>query len=96
MNDVQKAKKSEDERNVNYDTGAELLHHFQLEWNEIHELTEINAQKAQEADGVIATIHEKLEQQWNNISVINNTLAVIPKINNSLQNLMDQIGKFFL
>ncbi|XP_014206465.1 dysbindin protein homolog [Copidosoma floridanum] len=77
---------------VNYNAGADLLHHFQMEWNNLHELAEDNAEKAQEADVLIASIHEKLEFQWNNFNVLNNTLASIPQINNTIQGLMDQIG----
>jgi uncharacterized Zn finger protein len=70
-----------------------LLHHFQMEWNNLHELTEDNAQKAQEADELITTIHNKLEFQWNSISNLNNSLVSISKINNTLQALIDKIGK---
>lgn len=79
---------------MNYDAGAEILHHYQLQWNELHELAEENAQKAQEADGLISTVHAKLEQEWTNVTNLNNMLVIIPKINNSIQHLMDQIGIF--
>lgn len=88
-----KPKKLIRSRNVNYDAGADLLHHFQLEWNELHELAEENAQNAQEADALIATINEKLELQWSNIITLNNSLGSIPQINQTLQTLMDQIGE---
>lgn len=88
-----KPKKLSNNRNVNYDAGADMLHHFQMEWNNMHELAEENAQKAQEADALIATVHEKMELQWNNIAILNNNLNSIPKINSDLQSLMDQIGK---
>ncbi|KAJ8688390.1 hypothetical protein QAD02_024185 [Eretmocerus hayati] len=87
-----KPKKVTNLRHVNYDAGADMLYHFQMEWNNLHELAEDNAQKAQEADALIATVHEKLEIQWNSIGIINNSLASIPKINETLQSLMDQIG----
>ncbi|KAL7301021.1 dysbindin protein homolog [Trichogramma pretiosum] len=87
-----KPKKFVNTRNVNYDAGADVLHHFQMEWNNMHELAEENAQKAQEADALIATIHEKIELQWNSIAILNNTLSSIPKINSDIQALMDQIG----
>ncbi|KAL0131111.1 hypothetical protein PUN28_002595 [Cardiocondyla obscurior] len=90
--DQPKSKKPTIVRNVNYDAGADVLHHFQLQWNELHELTEENAGKAQEADVLISCIYEKLEQEWSNITTLNNTLAYIPKINNAIQDLMDQIG----
>lgn len=85
-------KKSVNIRNVNYNAGADILHRFQLQWNELHELAEENARKAQEADKLIMCINEKLEQEWRNFACLNSTLAYIPKINNSIQNLMDQIG----
>ncbi|XP_076244612.1 dystrobrevin binding protein dysbindin [Calliopsis andreniformis] len=87
-----KQKKSVNVRNVNYDAGADILHRYQLQWNELHELAEENAEKAQEADKFIGNIYEKLEQEWKNITCLNSTLAYIPKINNAIQDLMDQIG----
>ncbi|XP_017798963.1 PREDICTED: dysbindin protein homolog [Habropoda laboriosa] len=87
-----KPKKSSNTRNVNYNAGADILHRFQLQWNELHELAEENTEKAQEADKLIGTIYEKLEQEWKNVTCLNTTLAYIPKINNAIQDLMDQIG----
>lgn len=87
-----KSKKLVNVRNVNYDAGADILHRFQLQWNELHELAEENAGKAQEADTLISSIYEKLEHEWNNVTCLNSTLAYIPKINNAIQDLMDQIG----
>ncbi|XP_029037976.1 dysbindin protein homolog [Osmia bicornis bicornis] len=87
-----KLKKSVNIRNVNYDAGADILHRFQLQWNELHELAEENTGKAQEANNLIGTIYERLEEEWKNITCLNSTLAHIPKINNAIQDLMDQIG----
>lgn len=70
-----------------------MLYHFQMEWNNLHELAEDNAQKAQEADALISSIHEKLDAQWNSITILNNSLSSIPQINSTLQSLMDQIGE---
>lgn len=69
-----------------------MLHHFQLQWNELHELAEENSGKAQEADALISSIYEKLRHEWNNVTCLNSTLAYIPKINHAIQDLMDQIG----
>lgn len=77
---------------VNYNAGADVLHHFQLQWNELHELAEENAMKAHEVDALIGGVYEKLNKQCNNIIILNGALAAIPKINNAIQNLMDQIG----
>ncbi|XP_076391631.1 dystrobrevin binding protein dysbindin isoform X3 [Megachile rotundata] len=87
-----KPKKFINIRNVNYNAGADILHKFQLEWNELHELAEENAGKAQEANKLIGTIYEKLENEWKNIMCLNSILAHIPKLNNAIQELMDQIG----
>lgn len=77
---------------VNYGAGADILHHFQLQWNELHELAEENAAKARNVDILIGGIYERLDRQWGSINILNGTLAAIPKINNDIQNLMDQIG----
>jgi len=87
-----KSKKLTNIRKVNYNAGADILHRFQLQWNELHELAEENAGKAQEADILISSVYEKLQHEWNNITCLNSTLAYIPKINNAIQDLMDQIG----
>lgn len=91
-----KQKKNNNIRNVNYNAGADILHRFQLQWNELHELAEENAGKAQEADKLIGTIYEKLEHEWKSLTCLNSTLAYIPKINNAIQDLMDQIGIIIL
>ncbi|XP_074100918.1 dystrobrevin binding protein dysbindin [Cotesia typhae] len=77
---------------VNYNAGADVLHHYQLQWNELHELAEENSIKAHEVDVLVGTIYEKLNREWNNMTILNCTLASIPKINHDIQNLMDQIG----
>ncbi|XP_063986980.1 dysbindin protein homolog [Diachasmimorpha longicaudata] len=87
-----KTKKSLRAGKVNYGAGADILHHFQLQWNELHELAEENATKAREVDILIGGIYERLDRQWSSINILNATLAAIPKINNDIQNLMDQIG----
>lgn len=92
INEVPKQKKSSNVRHVNYNAGADILRKYQLEWNELHELAEENAEKASDADKLISKIHEKLETEWNNITCLNSTLADIPKINAAIQDLMDQIG----
>ncbi|XP_043286950.1 dysbindin protein homolog [Venturia canescens] len=78
--------------NVSYDAGADVLHHFQVQWNQLHELAEDNASKALYVDNLVTGIYEKLDHEWNSITRLNATLASIPKINNEIQNLMDQIG----
>lgn len=92
VSEVPKSKASNSSK-VNYDAGADVLHHFQMQWNQLHELAEDNAGKAQCVDALVTVVYEKLEREWNSIICLNTTLASIPKINNAIQNLMDQIGK---
>lgn len=85
-------KRSQNLRNVNYDAGADLLYDYQSKWNELHDITEQNSASAQIVDTLIDSIHERLELEWNNVTKLNNALASVPKLNNDIQNLMDQIG----
>lgn len=87
-----KAKKPADIEKINYGAGADVLHHFQRQWNELHELAEENGVKAREVDIIVGGIYEKLDSQWNSMTILNGTLASIPKINNVIHTLMDQIG----
>lgn len=89
---ISEPKKIENIRNVNYNAGADILHRYQLQWNELHELAEENAKNAQNVDSLIAVIHQKLEREWKNILCLNNTLVVIPKVNDTIKNLTSQIG----
>lgn len=93
---ISEPKKIENIRNVNYNAGADILHRYQLQWNELHELAEENAKNAQNVDSLIAVIHQKLEREWKNILCLNNTLVVIPKVNDTIKNLTSQIGLLFL
>ncbi|XP_051166464.1 dysbindin-like [Leptopilina boulardi] len=88
---VSEPKKIENIRNVNYNAGADILHRYQLQWNELHDLAEENAKNAQNVDSLVAVFHLKLEREWKSILCLNNTLAVIPKVNETIQNLMSQI-----
>jgi len=46
VNEVNVAQ-SPSEHPVNYDAGADLLHKYQTEWNQLHLLAEDNAHKAE-------------------------------------------------
>lgn len=81
---------------MNYNAGADILHRYQLQWNELHDSAEENAKNAQNVDSLVAVFHLKLEREWKSILCLNNTLAVIPKVNETIQNLMSQIGLLLL
>lgn len=47
VNEVNVAPPHSDQHPVNYDAGADLLHKYQTEWNQLHLLAEDNAHKAE-------------------------------------------------
>jgi len=47
VNDVIPVPSPSDQHPVNYDAGADLLHKYQTEWNQLHLLAEDNAHKAE-------------------------------------------------
>lgn len=47
VNEVNVTPSSSDQHPVNYDAGADLLHKYQTEWNQLHLLAEDNAHKAE-------------------------------------------------
>ncbi|XP_033610253.1 dysbindin isoform X2 [Cryptotermes secundus] len=76
---------------VNYNAGADVLHKYQSQWSELHKLTEENAVKAQEVDNAIGCLHQKFEKQWSDVSHMASTLAAVPQLLTSVQQLMEQI-----
>ncbi|XP_067006300.2 dysbindin [Anabrus simplex] len=77
---------------VNYNAGADLLHKYQTEWSELHKLSEENATKAQELDEAISSLHCQFEKHWTDVGQIGASLAGIPQLLSSVQQLMEQIG----
>lgn len=49
----------------------------------------------QELDSVIDCLHTKFEKQWSDVSHVASTLAAVPQLLTSVQQLMEQIGEFF-
>lgn len=47
VNEVNVTPSLSDQHPVNYDAGADLLHKYQTEWNQLHLLAEDNAHKAE-------------------------------------------------
>ncbi|KAJ9601619.1 hypothetical protein L9F63_000227 [Diploptera punctata] len=77
---------------VNYNAGADILHKFQTQWSELHQLSETNATKVQDLDALVGNLHQRFEKQWTDITNIGTTLASVPQLLNSVQQLMEQIG----
>ncbi|KAK3927881.1 Dysbindin protein-like protein [Frankliniella fusca] len=79
-------------KSVNINAGAELLHKYQSEWHENHQLAEENAAKAQTIDEIIGGLYVNFEKQWVNISQLTTSMAGVPQIISSTQSLMEQLG----
>lgn len=72
--------------------GAEILHNYQTQWSELHQLAEENAKKADEADQLIGQMHENFETQWSNVAQISSGLANLPQLLCIVHDLMEQLG----
>ena len=49
----------------------------------------------QELDSAIDCLNTKFEKQWSDVSHVASTLAAVPQLLTSVQQLMEQIGEFF-
>lgn len=76
--------------------GADLLFRYQSQWNELHELAEENVQKAEQVDQLIGGLKVQCEKQMESLGQLNSQLALLPVLNQSVQALMEQIGKLML
>ncbi|PSN30438.1 hypothetical protein C0J52_25519 [Blattella germanica] len=52
----------------------------------------INIKLSGELDTIIGCLHQKFEKQWSDMTHIGTTLATVPQLLNSVQQLMEQIG----
>ncbi|XP_063237312.1 dysbindin [Bacillus rossius redtenbacheri] len=77
---------------VNYNAGAELLHHYQTEWSQLHQQAEENAKEAEIVDALIGRLHQGFEKQWKDVGRLSLCLAAVPQTLNSVQQLMEQLG----
>ncbi|KAJ8303412.1 hypothetical protein KUTeg_019808 [Tegillarca granosa] len=77
---------------VNVDTGAELLHKYQLIWKELHEQAEENARCAEDVDGLITSIYVDYDRQCETLNKLHDTVAELPVILTQLQDLTDVLA----
>lgn len=57
---------------VNLNAGARILNHYQVQWQQLHEINEDNAKNAAELADIIFTMHEKISVDQRNINDIIN------------------------
>ncbi|XP_023224973.1 dysbindin-like [Centruroides sculpturatus] len=80
-------------RNCNLNAGADLLHHYQCKWEDLHNIAEENAKTAENIDKLIGDVHKYSEEKLNAIQQLNSQLSLLPKLHNSIQALMTKIGE---
>ncbi|KAG8243562.1 Dysbindin [Homalodisca vitripennis] len=76
---------------VDLNAGADLLHKYQTEWQELHQLAEENAVAAQKVDVRIGALHEEVMRQWNATSQLTTGLATLPKLAAQTDKIISQI-----
>ncbi|XP_026806226.1 dysbindin protein homolog [Rhopalosiphum maidis] len=79
---------SPSEHPVNYDAGADLLHKYQTEWNQLHLLAEDNAHKAEEVNEMISLLHHQMSEQWKKMDTITSCMDSMPQLVKSIENAM--------
>ncbi|CAG9859577.1 unnamed protein product [Phyllotreta striolata] len=80
---------------VNINAGAELLAHFQNQWEDLHELNEKNAAEAAKAAGEIEKITKFVNDNKMNIALINHILSnsnLIKNIDKCTDTIQDLYG----
>ncbi|XP_040061104.1 dysbindin-like isoform X1 [Ixodes scapularis] len=73
--------------------GAELLHHYQSRWEELHGYNEANARQAEAVDALTADLHRHCQQQLAGIQQLCLQVAQLPKLQQGVQELMKTIGE---
>ncbi|XP_050546625.1 dysbindin protein homolog [Daktulosphaira vitifoliae] len=88
-----------DECLVNFDAGADLLHKYQTEWNQLHLLAEDNSHKAEEVSELIGVLHHQMNKQWKQMDIMTSCLKSVPTLVNNIENAikdMDCIQKLII
>uniref|UniRef100_A0A1B6FG93 Dysbindin n=1 Tax=Cuerna arida TaxID=1464854 RepID=A0A1B6FG93_9HEMI len=80
---------------VDLNAGADLLHKYQTEWQELHQLAEENALAAQKVDVRIGALHGEVMGQWNATSQLTAGLATLPKLAAETDKIISQIGELW-
>ncbi|CAN7992097.1 unnamed protein product, partial [Ixodes hexagonus] len=73
--------------------GAELLHHYQCQWEELHGYNEANARQAEEVDVLTTSLHSQCHQQLASIQQLSVQVGQLPKLQQGVQELMKTIGE---
>lgn len=91
VNEVSVTPSLSDQHPVNYDAGADLLHKYQTEWNQLHLLAEDNAHKAEEVNEMISLLHHQMSEQWKKMDTITSCMNSMPQLVKSIENTMNDM-----
>uniref|UniRef100_A0A1B6KQZ3 Dysbindin n=1 Tax=Graphocephala atropunctata TaxID=36148 RepID=A0A1B6KQZ3_9HEMI len=76
---------------VDLNAGADLLHKYQTEWQELHQLAEENALAAQKVDVRVGALHGEAMRQWNATTQLTAGLATLPKLAAETDKIVSQM-----
>lgn len=80
-------------KGISQNAGADLLHHYQKQWEEMHNFDAENAKRAEEVDALIGNLHKQCEQELAAIRQLNSQLKALPALQSSIMMLMGKIGE---
>ncbi|XP_055943222.1 dysbindin-like [Argiope bruennichi] len=80
-------------KGITPNAGANLLHYYQQQWQELHENDSINAKKAEEVDALIGNLHLYCVEHLSYIKQLNIQLAALPQLQTGIMDLMGKIGE---
>ncbi|RWS14544.1 dysbindin-like protein [Dinothrombium tinctorium] len=76
---------------VDLNAGAELLHHYQQHWENLHKQSEANAKIAEEVASVIDRINESVMRKNAIINEFISLVSSIPSMHESVGNVVDDL-----
>lgn len=77
----------------NFNAGADLLLHYQKQWEELHNNNEENAKKAEEVNQLIENLHQNCQHEGTTMQQLNVQLTQVPRLQTSVLTLMNKIGE---
>jgi len=78
---------------VDLNAGAELLHRYQTQWQQMHEMSESNAKSAEEVSKVIAVVDSNAKKQESLIKDLLTQLSSLPQMVESIESLEKDLIK---
>lgn len=85
--------KKQNYKGISLNAGADLLHHYQQLWAELHENDATNAKKAEEVDTTLGNLHSYCFEHLSLIRQLNTQFAALPQLQTSILDLMGKIGE---